>query len=231
NTQGHGMFWVLVDSKDTKVTWLHELLSAITGIPFSPKSAHEILFPSAGDMSSKQMKAIVSGLYATLFGHDLDFPDAAAAPPLVTMDALSPVRCSFLWDFAFWLICDILVCPPERHPKLQLAVTVPYWGEYHGLHGMVQFCKVREETVERLKGRVLRIVADEDESTVVVMTAVTLRIVHNSEVVVEESCDIVELTDGKVATIHLNFDSAQLSTSFEQYDLKECTDMWLIREY
>ncbi|RLO06427.1 hypothetical protein DYB28_007002, partial [Aphanomyces astaci] len=213
NTQGHGMFWVLVDSKDTKVTWLHELLSAITGIPFSPKSAHEILFPSAGDMSSKQMKAIVSGLYATLFGHDLDFPDAAAAPPLVTVDALSPFV----------------------HPNVilssNLPSTVPYWGEYHGLHGMVQFCKVREETVERLKGRVLRIVADEDESTVVVMTAVTLRIVHNSEVVVEESCDIVELTDGKVATIHLNFDSAQLSTSFEQYDWKECTDMWLIREY
>ncbi|RQM28667.1 hypothetical protein B5M09_003616 [Aphanomyces astaci] len=167
NTQGHGMFWVLVDSKDTKVTWLHELLSAITGIPFSPKSAHEV----------------------SLFVH-----------PNVILSS-------------------------------NLPSTVPYWGEYHGLHGMVQFCKVREETVERLKGRVLRIVADEDESTVVVMTAVTLRIVHNSEVVVEESCDIVELTDGKVATIHLNFDSAQLSTSFEQYDWKECTDMWLIREY
>ncbi|ETW01345.1 hypothetical protein H310_06903 [Aphanomyces invadans] len=199
NTQGHGIFWVLVDSKETKVTWLQELLSAITGIPFSPKSAHEILFPTGGEgrLSSKQMRAIVLGLYALLFGDDLEFNDPSRSPPLLTGDAL----CQYV------------------HPNVVLSSnlpsTVPYWGEYHGFQGFLQFCKVREETVERLKGRVLRVVADEDESTVVVMTAVTLRIVHNSEVVLEESCDIVELTDGKISTIHLNFDSAQLSTSFQ----------------
>ncbi|CAK4100018.1 unnamed protein product [Aphanomyces euteiches] len=199
NTKGHGVFWVLVDSKETKVTWLQELLSAITGIPFSPKSAHDILFPTSGEkMSSKQMKAVVSGLYAKFFGDDLDFPDQSSAPPLVTVDALS--------QFVH----------PSVIMSSNLPSTVPYWGEYHGYQGLMQFFKVRDETVERLKGRVLRMVADEEENTVVVMSTVTLRIVHNSEVVVEESCDIIEMNEGKVSSIHFNFDSAQLSTSFEK---------------
>ncbi|RHY30699.1 hypothetical protein DYB32_004095 [Aphanomyces invadans] len=224
NTQGHGIFWVLVDSKETKVTWLQELLSAITGIPFSPKSAHEvraILFPTGGEgrLSSKQMRAIVLGLYALLFGDDLEFNDPSRSPPLLTGDALCQVRYPVLRSCHFGQH-DRGVHGQYVHPNVVLSSnlpsTVPYWGEYHGFQGFLQFCKVREETVERLKGRVLRVVADEDESTVVVMTAVTLRIVHNSEVVLEESCDIVELTDGKISTIHLNFDSAQLSTSFQQ---------------
>ncbi|KAF0690090.1 Aste57867_18484 [Aphanomyces stellatus] len=202
NTQGHGVFWVLVDSKETKVTWLQELLSAITGIPFSPKSAHEILFPASDeDMSSRQMKALVSSFYTKFFGDDLEFNDQSAVPALVTVE-----------DVAQFAHANVVL-------SSNLPSTVPYWGEYHGFQGLVQFCKVRDETVERLKGRVLRMVADEDEKTVVVMTSVTLRIVHNSEVVVEESCDIVELSEGKISTVHLNFDSAQLSTAFEKAGL------------
>ncbi|OQS06297.1 hypothetical protein THRCLA_01653 [Thraustotheca clavata] len=204
NTQGHGVFWVLVDSEATKVTWLQELLMAITGIPFSPKSANAILFPSNSEkkLSSKQMKAIVSSLYAHMFTDELEFTTHATCPPLPQPDALLT----------------------SVHPSIVLSSnlpsSVPYWGEYHGISGLCQFWKVRDETVERLKGRVLRMVADEDESTVVVMTSSTLRIVHNSEVVVEESCDIVELNEGLVTSMHLNFDSAQLATSF----LKEGLD-------
>ncbi len=97
-----------------------------------------------------------------------------------------------------------------------LPASVPYWGDYHGIPGLVQFHRIRSETVERLHGRVLRIVVDEDEKTVVVMTCSTLRIVHNSEVVEEESCDILELDHGQITSIHLNFDSAQLAAAFQR---------------
>ncbi|OQR94471.1 hypothetical protein ACHHYP_01214 [Achlya hypogyna] len=198
NTQGHGVFWVLVDSEATKVTWLQELLMAITGIPFSPKSANAILFPSNAQtkLSAKQMKAVVAALYAHLFTDELEFSTQAIRPALPTPDALATV------------VHGQVVLSSN------LPSSVPYWGEYHGLQGLCQFWKLRDETVERLKGRVLRMVADEDESTVVVMTSATMRIVHNSEVVVEESCDIVELNEGLVTSIHLNYDSAQLATSF-----------------
>ncbi|EQC34202.1 hypothetical protein SDRG_08405 [Saprolegnia diclina VS20] len=198
NTQGHGVFWVLVDSEATKITWLQELLMAITGIPFSPKSANAILFPSNAQkkLSTKQMKAIVASLYAHLFSDDLEFSTQAVRPGLPTPDAISTsVHGSVVLSS-------------------NLPSSVPYWGEYHGLQGLCQFWKLRDETVERLKGRVLRMVADEDESTVVVMTSSTMRIVHNAEVVVEESCDIIELNEGLITSIHLNFDSAQLATSF-----------------
>jgi ketosteroid isomerase-like protein len=102
-----------------------------------------------------------------------------------------------------------------------LPECVPYWGEFHGYEKLCDYWKIRDETLEKTSGRVLRILVDEDEETVMVMTSSTFRILRNSQMLMEESCDIITMSAGKVVSIHCIFDSNRIAEAFQRYVFHE----------
>lgn len=215
NTQGHGAFMVLVDSIDTRLTWLTEILVGVSKVNSSlplPKQRLSLLSNDApkqrlsGPMcsiglkcSKEEMKELVMGFYRNLFGPTLKFSSPLDAPA------------------SFWMEGKIDPVSDGCVLSSNLPACVPYWGEFHGYKRLCDYWKIRDETVERSSGRVLRILVDEDEETAAVMTSTTFRILRNSEIITEESCDIVSMSAGSIVSIHCTFDSHRIAQAFEKY--------------
>lgn len=228
NTQGHGAFMVLVDSIDTRLVWLTEILvcvSAANPQPLSSKrlsllgedahhhsnnhgsstsstSSSKQLYGSGGVSAQKwnksEMKELVVEFYKNLFGPNLKFSTPLEAPA------------------SFWMEEKIDPVAEACVLSSNLPDCVPYWGEFHGYKRLCDYWKIRDETVERSSGRVLRIVVDEDEETAVVMTSTTFRILRNSQTVTEESCDILSMSGGSIVSIHCTFDSYRIADAFRK---------------
>ncbi|EGZ12120.1 hypothetical protein PHYSODRAFT_517097 [Phytophthora sojae] len=216
NTQGHGSFMVLVDSIDTRLTWLTEILVCVSNAnpsPPLPKQRLSLLpddapkqrlsatSSSVGSLkcNKEEMKELVMEFYRNLFGPNLKFSSPLDAPA------------------SFWMEEKIDPVSDGCVLSSNLPDCVPYWGEFHGYKRLCDYWKMRDETVERSSGRVLRILVDEDEETAVVMTSTTFRILRNSEIVTEESCDIVSVSGGSIVSIHCTFDSHRIAQAFKKY--------------
>ncbi|KAG7390796.1 hypothetical protein PHYPSEUDO_006618 [Phytophthora pseudosyringae] len=216
NTQGHGAFMVLVDSIDTRLTWLTEILVCVSNanpLPPLPKQRLSLqpddapkqrLSATTSSISSlkcgkEEMRELVVELYRNLFGPNLKFSSPLDAPA------------------SFWMEEKIDPVSDGCVLSSNLPDCVPYWGEFHGYKRLCDYWKMRDETVERSSGRVLRILVDEDEETAVVMTSTTFRILRNSEIVTEESCDIVSVSGGSIVSIHCTFDSHRIAQAFKKY--------------
>ncbi|GMF32323.1 unnamed protein product [Phytophthora lilii] len=216
NTQGHGAFMVLVDSIDTRLTWLTEILVCVSNAnpsPPLPKQRLSLLpddapkqrlsatSSSIGSLkcSKEEMKELVVEFYRNLYGPNLKFSSPLDAPA------------------SFWMEEKIDPVSDGCVLSSNLPDCVPYWGEFHGYKRLCDYWKIRDETVERSSGRVLRILVDEDEETAVVMTSTTFRILRNSEIVTEESCDIVSVSGGSIVSIHCTFDSHRIAQAFKKY--------------
>ncbi|DAZ95015.1 TPA: hypothetical protein N0F65_003641 [Lagenidium giganteum] len=216
NTQGHGAFILLVDSIDARLVWLTEILACVNtssthGGHAGSKRAS--LIGDRGDamtaptpMSKQEMKELVKDFYKNLFGPSLRFSTPIEAPA------------------SFWM--EEKIDPVDESCVLSsnLPNCVPYWGEFHGYQRMCDFWKTRDETIEKSSGRVLRIVVDEEEETAVVMTSTTFRILRNSEVVTEETCDLVSISGGKIVSIHCTFDSFRIAEAFQKHIEREDRD-------
>ncbi|KAE9039350.1 hypothetical protein PR002_g5551 [Phytophthora rubi] len=215
NTQGHGSFMVLVDSIDTRLTWLTEILVCVSNAnppPSVPKQRLSLLPDEAPKQrlsatsssvcslkcNKEEMKGLVVELYRNLFGPNLKFSSPLDAPA------------------SFWMEEKIDPVSDGCVLSSNLPDCVPYWGEFHGYKRLCDYWKIRDETVERSSGRVLRILVDEDEETAVVMTSTTFRILRNSEIVTEESCDIVSVSGGSIVSIHCTFDSHRIAQAFKK---------------
>lgn len=228
NTQGHGAFMVVVDSIDTRLVWLTEILVCVSAANPQPPSSKRLsllgddaqhaakLYSSSTSMSGggggaapkwskAEMKEIVVEFYRNLFGPALKFSTPLDAPA------------------SFWMEEKIDPVAESCVLSSNLPDCVPYWGEFHGYKRLCDYWKIRDETVERSSGRVLRIVVDADEETVVVMTSTTFRILRNSQIVTEESCDILSMSGGAIASIHCTFDSHRIAESF-----RKCVALWLL---
>ncbi|OWZ14739.1 hypothetical protein PHMEG_00011733 [Phytophthora megakarya] len=223
NTQGHGTFMVLVDSIDTRLTWLTEILVCVSNanpLPPLPKQRLSLLpddvpnqrlsgtTSSLGSLkcSKEEMKELVMEFYRNLFGPNLKFSSPLDAPA------------------SFWMEEKIDPVSDGCVLSSNLPDCVPYWGEFHGYKRLCDYWKIRDETVERSSGRVLRILVDEDEETAVVMTSTTFRILRNSEIVTEESCDIVSMGGGCIVSIHCTFDSHRIAQAFKKY-----ASVWFVK--
>ncbi|CAI5743912.1 unnamed protein product [Peronospora destructor] len=220
NTQGHGAFMVLVDSIDTRLTWLTEILVCVSNAnPSLPlprqrlslqpdDAAKQRLSSSMSSLcslkcSKEEMKELVVEFYRNLFGPNLKFSSPLDAPA------------------SFWMEEKIDSVSDGCVLSSNLPDCVPYWGEFHGYNRLCDYWKIRDETVERSSGRVLRILVDEDEETAVVMTSTTFRILRNSEIMTEESCDIVSVSGGSIVSIHCTFDSHRIAQAFKKYALPD----------
>lgn len=222
NTQGHGAFMVVVDSIDTRLVWLTEILVCVSsGTPQPPSSKRLSLLlgddvqnaaklytsstsNSGGSSavpkwSKAELKDVVVEFYTNLFGPKLKFSTPLDAPA------------------SFWMEEKIDPVAESCVLSSNLPDCVPYWGEFHGYKRVCDYWKIRDETVERSSGRVLRVVVDEDEETVVVMTSTTFRILRNSQTVTEESCDILSMSGGSIVSIHCTFDSHRIAEAFRKY--------------
>lgn len=212
NTQGHGAFMVLVDSIDTRLVWLTEILVCVNASappssgPSSSKrlsllgdDASSALLSSSLKWSKAEMKGLVVDFYKNLFGPHLKFSTPLEAPA------------------SFWMEEKIDPVAESCVLSSNLPDCVPYWGEFHGYKRLCDYWKIRDETVERSSGRVLRVVVDEDEETAVVMTSTTFRILRNSQIVTEESCDILSMSGGAIVSIHCTFDSYRIAEAFRKY--------------
>ncbi|KUF97718.1 hypothetical protein AM587_10009536 [Phytophthora nicotianae] len=216
NTQGHGAFMVLVDSIDTRLTWLTEILVCVSNANPSPPlpkqrlslvpddAPKQRLSATTSSISSlkcnkEEMRELVVEFYRNLFGPNLKFSSPLDAPA------------------SFWMEEKIDPVSDGCVLSSNLPDCVPYWGEFHGYKRLCDYWKIRDETVERSSGRVLRILVDEDEETAVVMTSTTFRILRNSEIVTEESCDIVSVSGGSIVSIHCTFDSHRIAQAFKKY--------------
>jgi ketosteroid isomerase-like protein len=144
------------------------------------------------------MKGLVVDFYKNLFGPNLKFSTPLEAPA------------------SFWMEEKIDPVAESCVLSSNLPDSVPYWGEFHGYKRLCDYWKIRDETVERSGGRVLRIVIDEDEETAVVMTSTTFRILRNSQIVTEESCDILSMSGGSIVSIHCTFDSYRIAEAFRK---------------
>ncbi|RMX68920.1 hypothetical protein DD238_002800 [Peronospora effusa] len=219
NTQGHGAFMVLVDSIDTRLTWLTEILVCVSNANPSlplPKqrlslqpddAAKQRLSSTTSSLcslkcSKEEMKELVMEFYRNLFGPNLKFSSPLDAPA------------------SFWMEEKIDPVSDGCVLSSNLPDCVPYWGEFHGYKRLCDYWKIRDETVERSSGRVLRVLVDEDEETAAVMTSTTFRILRNSEIVTEESCDIVSVSGGSIVSIHCTFDSHRIAQAFKKRDLE-----------
>lgn len=226
NTQGHGAFMVLVDSIDTRLVWLTEILVCVSAANPQPLSSKRLsllgedahhhssnnsssssncsskLYGSGGVSAQKwnksEMKELVVEFYKNLFGPNLKFSTPLEAPA------------------SFWMEEKIDPVAEACVLSSNLPDCVPYWGEFHGYKRLCDYWKIRDETVERSSGRVLRIVVDEDEETAVVMTSTTFRILRNSQTVTEESCDILSMSGGSIVSIHCTFDSYRIAEAFRK---------------
>ncbi|KAI9988749.1 hypothetical protein PInf_022284 [Phytophthora infestans] len=215
NTQGHGAFMVLVDSIDTRLTWLTEILVCVSNANPSPPLPKQRLSLVPDDApkqrlsattssisslkcSKEEMRELVVEFYRNLFGPNLKFSSPLDAPA------------------SFWMEEKIEPVSDGCVLSSNLPDCVPYWGEFHGYKRLCDYWKIRDETVERSSGRVLRILVDEDEETAVVMTSTTFRILRNSEIVTEESCDIVSVSGGSIVSIHCTFDSHRIAQAFKK---------------
>lgn len=215
NTQGHGAFMVLVDSIDTRLTWLTEILVCVSNANPSPPLPKQRLSLSPDDApkqrlsattssisslkcNKEEMRELVVDFYRNLFGPNLKFSSPLDAPA------------------SFWMEEKIDPVSDGCVLSSNLPDCVPYWGEFHGYKRLCDYWKIRDETVERSSGRVLRILVDEDEETAVVMTSTTFRILRNSEIVTEESCDIVSVSGGSIVSIHCTFDSHRIAQAFKK---------------
>ncbi|KAG6610538.1 cmgc mapk protein kinase [Phytophthora cinnamomi] len=215
NTQGHGSFMVLVDSIDTRLTWLTEILVCVSNANSSPPLPKQRLSLLPDDApkqrlsatsssvcslkcNKEEMKELVMEFYRNLFGPNLKFSSPLDAPA------------------SFWMEEKIDPVSDGCVLSSNLPDCVPYWGEFHGYKRLCDYWKIRDETVERSSGRVLRILVDEDEETAVVMTSTTFRILRNSEIVTEESCDIVSVSGGSIVSIHCTFDSHRIAQAFKK---------------
>ncbi|KAI9916046.1 hypothetical protein PsorP6_007196 [Peronosclerospora sorghi] len=218
NTQGHGAFMVLVDSNDTRLTWLTEIVACVSNTNPSfllpkqrlsllpddaPKQRLSATTSSIGSLkcTKEEMKELVMEFYRNLFGPSMKFSSPLDAPA------------------SFWMEEKIDPVSDDCVLSSNLPDCVPYWGEFHGYKRICDYWKIRDETVERSSGRVLRILVDEDEETAVVMTSTTFRILRNSEIVTEESCDIVSVSGGCIVSIHCTFDSHRIARAFKKYVL------------
>lgn len=213
NTQGHGSFMVLVDSIDSRLTWLTEIVASVAAANPPQGSASQKRLSLVNDdavrqrlsvgasleMSKAELKGVVVEFYKNLFGPNLKFSSPLDAPA------------------SFWMEEKIDPVSDACVLSSNLPDCVPYWGEFHGYKRLCDYWKTRDETVERSAGRVLRIVVDEQEQTAVVMTSTTFRILRNSEIITEESCDIVSLTAGAIVSIHCTFDSFRIAEAFRKY--------------
>ncbi|KAG4044728.1 hypothetical protein PC123_g19841 [Phytophthora cactorum] len=215
NTQGHGAFMVLVDSIDTRLTWLTEILVCVSNANPSPPlpkqrlslvpddAPKQRLSATTSSISSlkcnkEEMRELVVEFYRNLFGPNMKFSSPLDAPA------------------SFWMEEKIDPVSDGCVLSSNLPDCVPYWGEFHGYKRLCDYWKIRDETVERSSGRVLRILVDEDEETAVVMTSTTFRILRNSEIVTEESCDIVSVSGGSIVSIHCTFDSHRIAQAFKK---------------
>ncbi|TMW55793.1 hypothetical protein Poli38472_010675 [Pythium oligandrum] len=205
NTQGHGSFMVAVDSIDSRLIWLTEIVTAVSAL--SPQAPPKRLSlagddgigaASARSWNKQQLKEVVVEFYRNLFGPNLRFSTPMDAPA------------------SFWMEEKIDPVADSCVLSSNLPDCVPYWGEFHGYKRLCDFWKIRDETIERSSGRVLRIVVDEDEETAVVMTSTTYRILRNSQVVTEEACDILNLSGGTIISIHCTFDSYRVAEAFRK---------------
>lgn len=215
NTQGHGCFMVLVDSIDTRLTWLTEIVACVSASTQQQQqrlsllgSGSEHSEPVSGGrhsltgapakLTKQELKELVVDFYKNLFGPNLKFSSPMDAPA------------------SFWMEEKIDPVSEACVLRSNLPDCVPYWGEFHGYKRLCDYWKTRDETVERSSGRVLRVVVDEDEGTAVVLTSTTYRILRNSEIVTEESCDIVNVTNGAISSIHCTFDSHRVAQAFKK---------------
>ncbi|GLE05424.1 hypothetical protein PINS_up014437 [Pythium insidiosum] len=217
NTQGHGAFMVVVDSIDTRLVWLTEIvatvavanpqplpkrLSLVSDDGSAARAAAAAAAAASGNSarvwSKQELKDLVVDYYRNLFGPSLRFSTPMDAPA------------------SFWMEEKIDPIADSCVLSSNLPDCVPFWGEFHGYKRMCDFWKTRDETIERSSGRVLRIVVDEDEETAVVMTSTTYRILRNSQVVTEESCDILNMSGGSIISIHCTFDSFRIAESFKK---------------
>lgn len=212
NTQGHGAFMVLVDSIDTRLVWLTEIHACVSLANPGPSSKRLSLLGSDSARNSlvlsgrnslvwgkQEMKDLVVDYYKYLFGPNLKFTIPLEAPA------------------SFWMEEKIDPVAENCVLSSNLPDCVPYWGEFHGYKRLCDYWKMRDETIERNHGRVLRIVIDEDEETAVVMTSTTFRILRNSHSVTEESCDILSMSNGQIVSIHCTFDSFRVAEAFRKY--------------
>ncbi|TYZ60260.1 hypothetical protein PybrP1_008491 [[Pythium] brassicae (nom. inval.)] len=221
NTQGHGAFMVVVDSIDTRLVWLTEILVCVSAAAPQPPSSKRLSLlgddaaklcssASTGGSSSggpaaalpkwskAELKETAVEFYKNLFGPTLKFSTPLDAPA------------------SFWMEEKIDPVAESCVLSSNLPDCVPYWGEFHGYKRVCDYWKIRDETVERSSGRVLRVVVDEDEETVVVMTSTTFRILRNSQTVTEESCDILSMSGGSIVSIHCTFDSHRIAEAFRK---------------
>lgn len=211
NTQGHGPFMVVVDSNDTRLQWLSEIVTCVSLVnpPQPPKRlslvgdensmiASVLANGRARTWNKQQLKDLVVEYYKNLFGPNLRFNTPMDAPA------------------SFWMEEKIDPVAESCTLSSNLPDCVPFWGEFHGYNRLCDFWKMRDETIERNSGRVLRIVVDEDEETAVVMTSTTYRILRNSQTFTEESCDILNMSCGSIISIHCTFDSFRIAEAFKR---------------
>lgn len=212
NTQGHGMLWLLVDSVSTRSTWLTQVSACLSASgAHHLKKSNSALEPRSHTrprpldrLTRCEMKEVISSFYETLFGPDLKYQTPFELPP------------------GFWIEEKLESIASRCILSSNLPDSVPYWGEFHGYERLCDYWKLRDETVERCSGRVLRIIIDEEDESAVVMTTTTYRILRNSQIVTEESCDILSLQGREIVNIHCTFDSHRIAEAFRKYVLYNC---------
>nr|CCA19458.1 conserved hypothetical protein [Albugo laibachii Nc14] len=206
NTQGHGMLWLLVDSVPTRSSWLTQVSACLSASgSHHLKKSNSSLEPRSHTrprpldrLTRSEMKEVITSFYETLFGPDLKYQTPFELPA------------------GFWIEEKLESIASRCILSSNLPDSVPYWGEFHGYQRLCDYWKLRDETVERCSGRVLRIIIDEEDESAVVMTTTTYRILRNSQIVTEESCDILSLQGREIVNIHCTFDSHRIAEAFRK---------------
>ncbi|ETW03352.1 CMGC/MAPK protein kinase [Aphanomyces invadans] len=112
---------------------------------------------------------------------------------------------------------------PQFFPKLSrdvvltsnYAPTVPFWGEYHGLDGVLHFFSILYETVEFTSFFVTDIAQAHEGSTAVVAGRETMKNKHNNRKFTQQWQHTIEFApDGRVKSLTITADPVAASAVF-----------------
>ncbi|KAF0682966.1 Aste57867_24979 [Aphanomyces stellatus] len=112
---------------------------------------------------------------------------------------------------------------PQFFPKLSrdvvltsnYAPTVPFWGEYHGLDGVLHFFSILYETVEFTSFFVTDIAQAQEGSTAVVAGRETMKNKHNNRKFTQQWQHTIEFApDGRVKSLTITADPVAASAVF-----------------
>ncbi|RHY96513.1 hypothetical protein DYB35_002745 [Aphanomyces astaci] len=112
---------------------------------------------------------------------------------------------------------------PQFFPKLSrdvvltsnYAPTVPFWGEYHGLDGVLHFFSILYETVEFTSFFVTDIAQAQEGSTAVVAGRETMKNKHNNRKFTQQWQHTIEFApDGRVKSLTVTADPVAASAVF-----------------